>query len=117
MVEDIRPPGKTTVAPEVILTIANLATLGVEGVNRMSSNPGGVNRLLRRGHQGNGVHIEISDNRVDATIYVILNKDVNIKNISKTIQNEVGRAISEMVGMRVGYVNVHIEDIEYGQEA
>lgn len=113
MSKDIRPPGKTTIAPEVLLTIANLATLGIRGVSRMSAKPGGVNRLLRRGHQSNGVYIEITNNTVDTSIYVILEKEVNIRDVSKTIQKEVSRAISEMVGMEVGFINIHIEDIDY----
>jgi uncharacterized alkaline shock family protein YloU len=115
--KESRPPGKTTMAPEVLLTIANLTTLGIDGVSRMSSRLGGVNRLLRRGHQNNGVHVEITDNRVDANLYIVLNKEVNIRDVSKTIQKEVGRAILEMVGMDIGQINIHIEDIDYGEEA
>ena len=32
------------------------------------------------------------------------------------IQKEVARAISEMVGMEPGQINVHIEDIDYDEE-
>jgi len=116
MTKELRPPGKTTIAPEVLLTIANLTALGIEGVSRMSTRPGGVNRLLRRGHQNNGVHVAITDNRVDANLYVVLDKEVNIRDISRSIQKEVGRAISEMVGMDIGEINIHIEDIDYGEE-
>lgn len=116
MSEEVRPPGKTTIAPEVLLTIAHLTTLSVQGVSAMSPRPGGVNRLLRRGHQNNGVHIEIEGDRVDANIYVILDKEAKIREVSKTIQHEVGRAISEMVGMEVGDINVHIEDFDFETE-
>jgi len=46
---------------------------------------------------------------------VILKNDVNVREVSRMIQQEVNRAISEMVGMQVGRVNVHIEDIDYPQ--
>jgi len=42
--------GKTTVSPDVLVTIARLSTLAVPGVSRMAPIPGGVNRLFRRGH-------------------------------------------------------------------
>jgi uncharacterized alkaline shock family protein YloU len=116
MTEETRPPGMTTIAPDVLLTIARLATLDVKGVSKMSSTPGGVNRLFRRGHQSEGVQIEIEDKTVDADIYVILMKDVNIREVSRNIQNEIARAISEMVGMEVGHINIHIENIDYGLE-
>jgi uncharacterized alkaline shock family protein YloU len=106
----------TTIAPEVLLTIARLTTLDVAGVSRMSDVPGGVNRLFQRGI-GEGVRIDIRDDEtVYADLYVVLNHDVNIRDVSREIQNKVARAISEMVGMQVGRVNVHIEDIDYPME-
>ena len=108
--------GKTTIAPEVLLTIARLTTLNVPGVSRMSNVPGGVNRLFSRG-VGEGVRIDIQeDDTVYADLYVILKNDVNIRDVGRSIQQEVARAISEMVGMQVGRVNVHVEDIDYPVE-
>jgi uncharacterized alkaline shock family protein YloU len=108
--------GKTTIAPEVLLTIARLTTLDIAGVSRMSPVPGGVNRLFNRGIS-EGVRIDIrEDDTVFADLFVILQKDVNIRDVSREIQHKVARAISEMVGMQVGRVNVHIEDIDYPME-
>lgn len=107
---------RTTIAPEVLLTLARLTTLEVQGVSRMSDVPGGVNRLFQRG-VGEGVRIDIRDDEaVYADLYVILHSDVNIRDVSREIQHKVARAISEMVGMQVGRVNVHIEDIDYPTE-
>lgn len=108
----VRPPGKTTIAQGVLLTIARLTALEVEGVSRMYHLPSGVNRLIRRG-QGEGVRIEIKDDCVFIDLYLVLNNDTNIREVSRNIQHDVTRAISEMVGMDVGYVNIHIEDIDY----
>ena len=110
----INPTGKTTIAPEVLLTIARLAALDVPGVSRMSMVPSGVNRLFNRKY-GEGVRIDIQDDIVSADLYIILKNDINIRNVSKKVQFEVSRAISDMVGMQVGKVNIHIEDIDYPQ--
>ncbi len=107
-----RPPGKTTIAPDVLLSIARLTALSVPGVNHLSNIPGGVNRLFKRGGD-EGVRIAVENNTVFADIFVILNSDVNILDVSRAIQSQVARAINEMVGMEVGRVNVHIEDIYY----
>ena len=112
MSESTRPPGKTTIAPHVLLTIARLTTLDIAGVSHMSPRPGGVNRMFQRGYD-EGVCIRIEDNRVYADLYVILDHDINVREVSRNIQNGVSRAITEMVGMEVGRVNVHIEDIQY----
>jgi uncharacterized alkaline shock family protein YloU len=116
MTETDLSQGKTTIAPEVLLTIAQLTTLNVEGVSRLSHVQSGVNRLLKHTQKREGVLIEIVDDVVNVDIYVILKNDVNVRDISRNIQHDVSRAISEMVGMTVGNVNVHIEDIDYPPE-
>jgi len=105
-------PGKTTIAPEVLLTIARLNALSVPGVNRLSTAPGDVNQLLMRG-TNEGVRVSVENGIVYVELYVILNQDVNVREISHTIQAKISRAISEMVGMEVGKVNIHVEDIDY----
>ena len=105
-------PGKTTVSPDVLVTIARFSTLSVPGVSQMAPVPGGVNRLFRRG-SGDGVRIEIEQNTVLADLYSVVKQDVNIRQVSRTVQKQVARAIQEMVGMEIGHINIHIENIDY----
>lgn len=107
--------GKITVSPEVLVTIARLSTLAVPGVSRMAPVPGGVNRLFRRG-SGDGVRIEVEENVVYADLYFIVKQDVNIREVSRNVQKQVARAIQEMVGMDIGHINIHIEDIDYEEK-
>jgi uncharacterized alkaline shock family protein YloU len=104
--------GKTTIAPDVLLTIAKLSALGVPGVARMSPVPGGVNRLFRRG-AGDGVRIEVKDNAVAVDLYLVVAHDTRVRDVSRAVQAEVARAIEEMVGMDVLSVDVHIEDVAF----
>lgn len=107
---------KTTIAPDVLLTIARLTTLSEPGVSRMSTISGGVNRLFKRG-LSEGVRIDIRDGDVVyADLYVILKHDVNMRDVSRNVQHKVARAITDMVGMQVGRINVHIEDVDYPTE-
>ena len=112
MTEETPRRGRTTIAPDVLLTIAKLSALGVPGVAHMSPVPGGVNRLFRRG-VGAGVRIEVKDQSVAVDLYLVVKPDVNVQETSRTVQAEVTRAVHEMVGMDVLVVNVHIEDIAY----
>jgi uncharacterized alkaline shock family protein YloU len=111
----VETTGKTTIAPEVLLAIARLTALNVDGVSRMCHTPAGVKRLFNRSFE-EGVQIEIQNNTVNADLYIILKNDVSIRDVSRNIQQQVARAISEMVGMNVGRVNIHIEDIDYPGE-
>ena len=104
--------GKTTVAPEVLTTIARLSALSVPGVSRLAPVSGGVNRFFKRG-SGDGVRIETEEDTVFVDLHLILREEVNIREVSRNVQQNVARAIQEMVGMDVGHVNIHIEDIDY----
>ena len=104
--------GKTTVAPDVLTTIARLAALSVPGVSRLAPVSGGVNRLFKRG-AGDGIRIETEENTVYVDLHLVLLEDVNIREVSLNVQQNVARSVQEMVGMDVGHVNIHIEDIDY----
>ncbi len=111
------PPGKTTIAPEVLITIARLTALSIPGVSRLSTVPSDVNQFFKRGFNVNeGIRIDVENDSVYADIYVIMQHDVNVRDVSHNIQAQVARAISEMVGMEVGKVNVHVEDIDYSSQ-
>jgi uncharacterized alkaline shock family protein YloU len=112
MANQMHPPGKTTIAPDVLIAIARLTTLSVPGVSGLATIPGGVNRFFKGG-SNEGVRIIVENNTVYADLYVIVCRNMNVREVSHSIQNHVARAISDMVGMEVGKVNVHIEDIDY----
>ena len=109
---EYNPQGKTTVAPDVLVTIARLSALSVPGVSRMANVSGGVNKLFKRGVH-DGVRIEVEDNVIVANLYLVLKPDVNIREVSRDVQLQVARALQEMVGMEIGEIEIHIEDIDY----
>jgi uncharacterized alkaline shock family protein YloU len=107
-----RPPGITTVSPDVLIAIARMAALNVPGVSSLAAVSGGVNRFFRRGIN-DGIQIKIQDNTVTANIYVVVEEGVNIREVGRNVQQQVARAIQEMVGMDVVQIDIHIEDIDY----
>jgi uncharacterized alkaline shock family protein YloU len=111
----MRTTDKTTIAPDVLVTIAKLNAMSVEGVSRLTTSPASVDRLFKKG-MTDSVRITVDDNTVNADIFVIVSGDYNAREVSRNIQVQVSRAISEMVGMDVGRVDVHIEDFEFNKE-
>jgi uncharacterized alkaline shock family protein YloU len=104
--------GKTTVSPEVLHKIARLTALSVQGVSRMASIRGNLDRLLGK-EDYQGARVSVKNGQVYADIYVVLMSDLNVREVSREIQSRVSRAISEMIGMEVGGVTVHIMDIDF----
>jgi uncharacterized alkaline shock family protein YloU len=109
-----RAPGTTTIAPGVLVTIAQLTALNVEGVAFMAPTPSGMNRILHR-DTGEGVRIEIDENSVSVELYLILTSGVNVRDVCQKVQAEVADAIEQMVGMDVERIDVHVHDIHYDQ--
>lgn len=107
-----RPAGRTTIAPDVLISIAQLATLSVEGVSHLTPGSREVSTLFKRG-LSDGVDISVEENVVYVDLYVVLKRDFNVREVSHNIQHQVSRAISEMVGMEIGRINIHIEDIDF----
>ena len=110
-----KPYGKTTIAPEVLVSIAQLATLSVEGVSHLTAGPRDVNTLFKKG-LSEGVDISVVDNVVYVDLFVVLKRDVVVRDVSHNIQHQVARAISEMVGMEIGRINIHVEDINFKED-
>lgn len=104
--------GKTTISPEVLHKIARLTTLSVQGVSRMASYRGRMEKALSK-DDSKGIKVEIRDNQAFVDIFVVLMSNFNVRDVSREIQSRVSRAISEMVGMKVGGVTIHVIDIDF----
>lgn len=105
--------GKVIIAPNVLLTIVRLTTLSIPGVVRMSGHLAEeVNRFLGRAYVGEGIRLEVHDDMVSADVHVIVKSEVNMLKLGRAIQSEIARALSDMVGMGVKQVNVHIDNVE-----
>ena len=103
--------GRIEVAPEVLATIAHFATMKVEGVAKMASVPSDVARLLRRGTRQDGLILDLSNDEVKFDIYVIMERDVSLLDVSRKVQTAVKEAMDTMVGIPVVAINVHVEDV------
>lgn len=103
---------KTTISPEVLHKITRLTTLSVQGVSRMASVKNSLTQVFVQ-ENAQGTKVLIKDDKVYADVYVVLFSDMNVRDISREIQERVSRAITEMVGLSVGGVNIHIMDIDF----
>lgn len=103
--------GTTTIAPSVLNTITRLTTLGTPGVSRMSSYLMGGSRHAPR-KEFDGVKVIVKDNKIFLDVYVVISSGQNVRLVAENIQNRVLRAISEMVGMEVADINVHVADVD-----
>jgi uncharacterized alkaline shock family protein YloU len=109
MTSAYRSAGKTTLTPDVFLTIARMSALEVEGVHAVAPIKSGTKGTF--GRHKEGVRMSIEDENVFVDLFLVLEKEVNIREVSRKVQLTVARAITEMTGLEATHVNIHIEDI------
>jgi len=111
--EEMLSPGRITVEPEVLATIARFATLETPGVVQIADSE--VDRFL--GFPTDSVGVLVQDGRVKVDLHIIAGSEVSLLQLGRTVQYEVTRVIQQMIGMPVDAVNVHIEDVVYPSAA
>jgi uncharacterized alkaline shock family protein YloU len=117
MSNDRRPPGKTTVSPQVLMAIARMAALSVPGVKSLAPASGSVERWFRT-RASDGVRLTMQENVIHADLYLVVKDGVNIREVGRDVQQQVTRAIQEMVGMDIARIDIHVENIAFeGAEA
>ncbi|MEX1248462.1 MAG: Asp23/Gls24 family envelope stress response protein [Anaerolineales bacterium] len=104
----MRNPDSTTVSAEVLREIARLTALKVPGVHTASPRRHGVGA-----GSDEGVRVHVQDSLVDVDLFLVMEAGLNLRQVSREVQAAVARAISEMLGMMAGRVNIHIDDIHY----
>ncbi|MHB1415554.1 MAG: Asp23/Gls24 family envelope stress response protein [Chloroflexota bacterium] len=110
MIENL---GSVRVSPSVLAAIARLTTLDVPGVSRMSNGlVGGMSRLIGRENQAAGVKLQVTEGVVTVDLHVVIKSGFNMLDVGTRIQEDVNMALSKMVGMPVGDINIYVEDVE-----
>lgn len=99
----------TKIDPSVLYTIARLTTIATPGVSQFAPVSFGANKLAQ---ENQGLKIEIEDTKIYIDLYIITEGEENVRLVAETVQARVNRAITDMVGMEVANINVHITDID-----
>ena len=103
--------GKVTIAPNVLVTIVQKTSLSEPGVAKLCDNVPGVKRLLGIHTASQGVAVSVADNQVTVNVHLMARRGVDLLQLGRNLQNQITRAMQDIVGMKVCEVNIHIEDI------
>jgi uncharacterized alkaline shock family protein YloU len=59
-----------------------------------------------------GVKVVVRGDSIEVELYIIPGSEENVRLVAQTVQKRVTRAITEMVGMEVARIDVHVTDID-----
>ena len=104
--------GGVTVANQVIAKLAGTAARTTYGVVAMQEPP--IKKLARffRGSFSEGVELEIGEGSVDIGLHVVMERGVNIAQVTANLREQVRYQVERVGGVPVGEVNVRVEDLQ-----
>lgn len=104
--------GGVTVAHQVIAKLAGKAARATYGVVAMQEPP--IRKLARffRGSLSEGVELEVGEGSVDIGLHVIMERGVNIAQVTANLREQVRYQVERVGGVPVGDISVRVEDLQ-----
>jgi len=103
--------GSVRIARRVLRTVVEEAALAIPGVSRLASGVSQWPQLLGRPLPRHGVGLTLHREVASVDVYVITEAGANMVKIGSAVQEAVGAAIEHILGLRVGEINVYIQDV------
>ena len=104
--------GGITVSQHVIAKLAGQAARATYGVVAMQEPP--IKKLARffRGSFSEGVELEVGEGTVDIGLHVIMERGVNIAQVTANLREQVRYQVERVGGLPVGEISVRVEDLQ-----
>jgi uncharacterized alkaline shock family protein YloU len=106
------PAGGITVAHQVIAKLAGKAARATYGVVAMQERP--IRKLARffRGSLTEGVEVDISDGAANIGLHVVMERGVNLSQVTANLREQVRYQLAEVGGVPLGEISVRVEDLQ-----
>ena len=104
--------GGITVTHQVIAKLAGKAARATYGIVAMQEPP--IRKLARffRGSLTEGVEIDIQDGVANIGLHVVMERGVNLAQVTVNLQEQVRYQVGEVGGVPLGEINVRVEDLQ-----
>ncbi|MEV6008876.1 Asp23/Gls24 family envelope stress response protein [Streptomyces sp. NPDC051976] len=111
-----RRHGTTTIADNVVATIAGIAARETEGIYALGGSAsralGSVrDRMSRSSDPGRGVKVEVGEKQAAIDLDVIVEYGEPIEDAAKEIDTRVTDAVETMTGLEVVEINIKVLDV------
>jgi uncharacterized alkaline shock family protein YloU len=104
--------GGVTISHQVIAKLAGQAARTTYGIVAMQEPP--IKKLARffRGSLSEGIELEVGDDSVDIGLHVVMERGVNIAQVTANLREQVRYQVQRVGGVPVGEINVRVEDLQ-----
>lgn len=105
------------IAEEVVAKIAGIAALEVKGVYGMTGGfVEGISEMLGKKSYSKGVRVQVGEKDATIDLYIIVEYGSRIPDIAWEIQNRVKTSVTNMTGLKVLDVNIHVQGVNLPKE-
>jgi uncharacterized alkaline shock family protein YloU len=104
--------GGITVTHQVIAKLAGKAARATYGVVAMQDSS--MRKIARffRGSITQGVEIDIQEGQANIGLHVVMERGVNLAQVTANLQEQVRYQVGEVGGVPVGEISVRVEDLQ-----
>jgi uncharacterized alkaline shock family protein YloU len=107
--------GRISISPEAVAQVVARVVAECYGVVGMRA-PGParerVTRLLPRSRMTRGIVVRNLDDAIALDLYVVVEYGLNLAEVAATVRSRVAYELERLTGLRVGSVDVHIQDVK-----
>jgi uncharacterized alkaline shock family protein YloU len=111
----VGPPGHAgvvTVTHRVIAKLAGKTAHATYGVVAMQAGPARKLARIFRGSLDEGVEVDIEGGKANIGLHVIMERGVNLAQVTTNLQEQVKYQLAEVAGLPLGEVSVRVEDLK-----
>ncbi|TRV81110.1 Asp23/Gls24 family envelope stress response protein [Streptomyces sp. 130] len=108
--------GTTTIADNVVSTIAGIAVRETDGVHKVGSGPsralGAVkDKVSRSSDPGRGVKVEVGEKQTAVDVDIVVEYGAPIVETARGLRANVTDAVQTMTGLEVVEININVTDV------
>jgi len=106
--------GSIIISPEVISTLAGIATtecFGIVGVVSSHIFSDGIAELLGKESLAKGVDIDLKSDVLKITVNVVIGYGINISVIAQNVMDNVKYIVERHTGLKVNHVTVNVQGV------
>ena len=115
--EDNKNKGKITLDRNILVSIINLATKEINGVESVCNKHRPLYKRMFN-HYDDGVEVKFEKNgALTIDVYINIYIGFNVPDIAFRVQENIRNSLATMVALKPMKINVHIVDVECDREA
>lgn len=108
--------GSLQISSDVLVKIATLAAMEIEGVADVAPETAGVKSILNRLAPASPVQIEMKNDVADITVSIVVKPGHKIPELCEKVQENVKQSVQSMTQITVARVNVAVVGLRFAED-